>query len=81
MWFCKKKRRKKMPKKGDTVLYVAMFDADASEHPNVCPAMVLNVYEDLTTVDLVVFVKDGTFYKRGVPMGDDQTRASWFPKP
>lgn len=78
MWpFCK--RRKVMSDKGSMVLYVAEFDADTSYSPNIGPAIVTKVNAD-GTLDLVVFVLNGMFYKEGVKQGEPTERMTWHLK-
>ncbi len=68
-----------MPKKGDVVLYVDEFDADKSYSPNVSPAVIAKLYDD-NSADLFVMFSEGHFSKMRVPMGDANTRMSWYPK-
>lgn len=65
-------------KKGSTVLYVALFDADKSETPNINPAIVTKVQAD-GSLDLVVHSINGVYFKEGAPNSEDDksVRGSW----
>jgi len=65
-----------MPKKGDTVFFVDLFDYDLSETPNVHPAIVTKVRSD-GSLDLFVMFMTGTFHKTAVPQGAPDQRGTW----
>lgn len=62
-------------REGDIVLYVHTVDGDATESPNVSPALVTKAFED--TVHLTVFTSNGFFYSKNIPYNSAGTRGTW----
>ena len=67
------------PEKGSIVLYTEHLDSDASETPNISPAMVVEVNGD-ATLDLWIFFSNGFFNKLQVPKGIPGQRGTWHLK-
>lgn len=65
-----------MPTKGSMVLYTCHFDADASESPNICPAVVTKILAN-GNLDLFVMFQNGSFTKLDCPHGSPGVRETW----